>query len=371
MWSNKPLETLTLSTYGSTLFLKGIFEEARNNFYLEEENKTSIFQPDSSNDWTKVVSRTKRPLSSVILNEGISESIVTDVREFLASRKWYEERGLNYRRGYLFHGPPGCGKSSFLFALAGELDLNVCAMTLSDPAMNDNSLNTLLRSVPKRSAILLEDIDSAFVQREGNEAGNRVTFSGLLNAIDGVASAQDGQLLFMTTNHKERLAPALIRPGRVDMQVIFGLARRNQVKRMFETFFPDSNLAEEFSSQVPEGRVSMAKMQGHFLNHKFDPREALASVNELFKDEINEEDGKEAKEAKEGKEADVKPKEENDEGQGDDRDGIPNPLRQSLNDLKNVELRESLKLRKKQPVQPDVRASIDSLRNTREVKKEQ
>lgn len=47
-------------------------------------------------------------------------------QEFLASRDWYAERGLPYRRGYLLYGPPGCGKSSFIFALAGHLGLNIC-----------------------------------------------------------------------------------------------------------------------------------------------------------------------------------------------------------------------------------------------------
>lgn len=47
-------------------------------------------------------------------------------QEFLASREWYAERGLPYRRGYLLYGPPGCGKSSFIFALAGHLGLNIC-----------------------------------------------------------------------------------------------------------------------------------------------------------------------------------------------------------------------------------------------------
>ena len=55
-------------------------------------------------------------------------------------------------------------------------------------------------------------VPQAGVKRSG------VTFSGLLNAIDGVAS-QEGRLFFMTTNHIEKLDPALIRPGRCDVKV--------------------------------------------------------------------------------------------------------------------------------------------------------
>ena len=74
--------------------------------------------------------------------------------------------------------------------------------------------------------LLLEYIDAAFVEREAS-SGSRLTFSGLLNGIDGVA-AQQGRLLFMSTNHAERLDPALVRPGRVDVKVAFGLASSEQ-----------------------------------------------------------------------------------------------------------------------------------------------
>jgi chaperone BCS1 len=58
---------------------------------------------------------------------------------------------------------------------------------------------------------------------DGNSGG--ITFSGLLNALDGVA-AQEGKVLVMTTNHVERLDPALVRPGRIDIRCYFGLASR-------------------------------------------------------------------------------------------------------------------------------------------------
>ncbi len=56
----------------------------------------------------------KRPLNSVVLDRGISENLLNDVREFIDSAQWYTERGVPYRRGYLLHGPPGSGKSSFM-----------------------------------------------------------------------------------------------------------------------------------------------------------------------------------------------------------------------------------------------------------------
>jgi chaperone BCS1 len=68
----------------------------------------------------------KRPFSSVILDRGIAENIKNDILEFLQSSKWYRERGIPYRRGYLLYGPPGTGKTSFITALAGlNLENNI------------------------------------------------------------------------------------------------------------------------------------------------------------------------------------------------------------------------------------------------------
>src|SRR5690606_7749955 len=129
---------------------------------------------------------------------------------------------------------PGTGKSSFILALAGHLGLNLCLLSLSGLSLDDQGLQNLLSCVPSRSIVLIEDIDAAFGNsgdvtpndlatsqsllgtRNKKDKSIGITFSGLLNAIDGVASGE-GRLLFMTTNHPERLDPALIRPGRIDM----------------------------------------------------------------------------------------------------------------------------------------------------------
>ena len=74
--------------------------------------------------------------------------------------------GIPYRRGYLLHGPPGCGKSSFITALAGELGFSICVLNLSERGLSDDRLHHLLAAAPTESIILLEDVDAAFVSRE-------------------------------------------------------------------------------------------------------------------------------------------------------------------------------------------------------------
>jgi mitochondrial chaperone BCS1 len=223
-----------------------------------------------------------RPLRSVILDGNQAEELLADVREFLAGRDWYHEVGVPYRRGYLLYGPPGNGKTSVVKALAGELGMSIYLLMLSDPDMNDNRVNDLLAKVPDRNLLLLEDIDCAFARRKrasGKEGG--LTFSGLLNAIDGVASPE-GRIIVMTTNHIDRLDPALIRPGRADVKLSFGNATSQQAGRLFARFFPrHSHRAGDFAGLIEGGKYSMATLQDYLMLHRGTPEEALRQVDEV------------------------------------------------------------------------------------------
>eukprot|EP01094_Clydonella_sp_ATCC50884_P018290 TRINITY_DN3368_c0_g1_i4.p1 TRINITY_DN3368_c0_g1~~TRINITY_DN3368_c0_g1_i4.p1 ORF type:complete len:146 (+),score=33.31 TRINITY_DN3368_c0_g1_i4:692-1129(+) len=117
---------------------------------------------------------------------------------------------------------------------------------------------------------------------------NTVTFSGLLNALDGVASGEE-RIVFMTTNYPERLDAALTRPGRVDMVQYIGHATESQAYRMFLKFFPSAKKeALEFSDYVKGIKVSMAQLQGFFMMHKISASDAISSKNELVEGGTND-----------------------------------------------------------------------------------
>ena len=278
-----PFETVTLTTlYRDRALFGNLLAEAKSMALKAREGKTVLFTSWGP-DWRPFGQpRKKRMLGLVILDKGVAEHIVSDVRDFLSSGDWYHQRGIPYRRGYLLYGPPGSGKTSFIQALAGELDYNICILNLSENNLTDDRLNHLMNHIPERSVLLLEDIDAAFNKREqSDESGftSGVTFSGLLNALDGVASAEEC-ITFMTTNHPEKLDPALLRPGRVDYKVLIGNASEHQVREMFLRFYEgEDQLCDEFMEKYNElalENVSTAQLQGLFVYNKRDPHNAIS-----------------------------------------------------------------------------------------------
>ncbi|KAF9436988.1 hypothetical protein BGZ76_002343 [Entomortierella beljakovae] len=234
-------QSLTLSAFGWDMsLLKMIIQDAMEESYKKKEGKTTIYtsQPYDSY-WSSSSTRSPRAFHSVILADGLKEELLNDITMFRNSSQWYHDRGVPYRRGYLLHGPPGTGKTSFIVALAGHLRMSVCIVNLGISGLNDQQLDQLLNNAPRNSILLMEDVDAALVKRKAGKAqsgSNNVTLSGILNALDGI-TAQEGSVVFMTTNHIRKLAPALIRPGRCDRKMLFDYADEHQIKGMFLKFF--------------------------------------------------------------------------------------------------------------------------------------
>ncbi|RWS01791.1 mitochondrial chaperone BCS1-like protein [Dinothrombium tinctorium] len=275
-----PSGMLILSSIGrDKSFLDDLLSEAENFDQPPKVKNRTLIYSAGKGYWSRIGNpRRLRPLSSVFLRGDVAKRIMNDLTEFSKSEDWYIERGIQYRRGYLLYGPPGCGKSSFVKAIAGELGKNICIVPLSSPNLSDEKLNELFNSTPENSIILLEDIDAAFKERRSAETD--ITFSGFLNALDGVASTEQ-RIIFMTTNFIDRLEPALIRPGRVDVQQLIDYPSDEQVEAMFKHFYPecDESLVKQFCEVVEsKNEVSMATLQNCFLAYKFDPQKAVEGL---------------------------------------------------------------------------------------------
>jgi chaperone BCS1 len=279
MMRNKERFTLRIFSRNKDL-ARQLVEECRDRA-LPDDGKLEI-RVANHYQWSLGTRVRPRPWGSVLLDGNQAEELLADMREFLAGYAWYQQTGVPFRRGYLLYGPPGNGKTSVVKALAGELGLSIYLLVLSDPEMTDNRINDLLSRVPDRTILLLEDIDCAFTRRRrasGRDAG--LTFAGLLNSLDGVASPE-GRIVVMTTNHLDRLDPALIRPGRADVKLAFGNATADQARRLFERFCPaHTDLAGQFSDRVGECGYSMATLQAYLMLHRRKPERALQRLEEL------------------------------------------------------------------------------------------
>ena len=220
-----------------------------------------------SGEWDHLGDVPRRSLQTVLVDDDRVEKICEDMRWFYQASEWYASRGVPWRRGYLLYGPPGTGKSSLIRALASELSLDIAALDVGQALLTDDALRQAMMDTPKNSLIAIEDVDAVFTHRKGGKKQTGVSFSGLLNAIDGVG-AQEGRALIMTTNHIEKLDPALIRPGRADIHTELGLISAATSRRLFERFFPGEDaLASLFEQQLGAQRYSPAKVQGWLLAH--------------------------------------------------------------------------------------------------------
>lgn len=234
--------------------------------------------------------KTKRPLDSIFLPRSVKKKLIKDLFRFLSTEglEFYTKHGIPYKRSYMFHGRPGCGKTSMIQALAGFLGRDVYFLQPAHPLMTDDTLNRAIKLAGSNSVIVLEDIDALFDEtRKVKDDHIPLSFSGLLNALDGVGDP-DGNIFIMTTNHPERLDPALIRHGRVDLVIEFPAATKEQLKDMLKSFYPEASkdLADRFSDRVSamfkDSGISMAAVQHHFITHMFSSvEEAVEAVKDM------------------------------------------------------------------------------------------
>ena len=284
---------IQIETNGSPSNFKEFIEETR-VFYKKniqctnKEENTIVYYIYDDEYWNLLNRVTKRSLDTIYLPKDTKNKIYSDVKNFLSpkTKQRYQEFGIPYKRNYLFEGIPGTGKTSLVTAIGSSFDLHVSIMTF-DNKTTDNIFMKSLTHLEDNSLLVLEDIDTLFHDRKKNdEFKNMISFSGILNILDGLAH-KEGLITIMTTNYKERLDPALIRPGRVDMVIHFDYANKEQVLEIFNKFFPKLD-ANKFYKEIKKthAKVTTSMLQQYLFGHLDDGLvfENLSELTKLARD---------------------------------------------------------------------------------------
>lgn len=231
----------------------------------------------------------------------LKQSVVDDLDRFLKRRDYYRRIGKAWKRGYLLYGPPGTGKSSLVAAMANYLRFNLYDLDLSEVRLN-SALQKLLIHMPNKSVLVIEDIDCCFDNAaasrndldmdpdyssgsgsgSGSDSSDEnwaqprvappkargITLSGLLNFIDGLwSTCGEERIIVFTTNYKDRLDSALLRPGRMDMHVYMGYCGWEAFKTLARNYFlvDDHKMFPEIQELLSAVEVTPAEVSEMLL----------------------------------------------------------------------------------------------------------
>uniref|UniRef100_A0A0D9WZI3 AAA+ ATPase domain-containing protein n=1 Tax=Leersia perrieri TaxID=77586 RepID=A0A0D9WZI3_9ORYZ len=259
---------------------------------------------------------------TIAMDLELKKNIIDDLDRFQKRKEYYRRIGKAWKRGYLLYGPPGTGKSSLVAAMANYLRFNLYDLDLSEVRVNA-ALQRLLISMPNKSILVIEDIDCCFdakpredrkstaaamessavdfddypsdfdddtphksSYRTGEMQQQKLTLSGLLNFIDGLWSTSgEERVIVFTTNYKERLDAALLRPGRMDMHIYMGYCGWDAFKTLAHNYFlvDDHPLFPEVQKLLAEVEATPAEVSEMLLRSE-DADVALRLLTEFLRD---------------------------------------------------------------------------------------
>ena len=244
--------------------------------------------------FTHLGKRNKRNIESIYLPKKQKQDIINDLEKFLniENKKKYNRLGINYKRIYLLEGLPGTGKTSLITGLASKFNFNIAIVSFI-PKMTDVDLIKSLRTLrdydekdtnTKKTFLVFEDIDCIFKERKTNdESRNSITFSGLLNALDGITT--NDIICFITTNYKCNLDSALLRPGRIDYIMKFDYAIKEQILDIFKDFTSETNsdIIQSFYNECCKLniKITTALLQQYLMKYIDNPKDAIDNINEM------------------------------------------------------------------------------------------
>jgi mitochondrial chaperone BCS1 len=257
--------------FAKTQILNLLSDVVEYNQKFKKERLPRVFTNSSWGEWQYNSDIKTKNINNVFIKG--KDFLINDIKGFITNEEWYNKRGIPYKRGYIFYGEPGNGKTATVQAIAREFKKDVYYMSLNS-LEDDTGLLRLFSNIRGQSIVVLEDVDAYFEGRKNNKE-NGISFSALLNCLDGTFS-KSGIMLFMTTNHIDKLDPALIRPGRVDVKLEISNPKREHIIEYLKNFYEVENI-EGLDGYV-EFSKPMVKIQDICLTNKYSIIDAIKEI---------------------------------------------------------------------------------------------
>ncbi|KAJ8764363.1 hypothetical protein K2173_006103 [Erythroxylum novogranatense] len=301
----------------------------------KEKKVLKLFTRGGRGSVSKINFNHPATFETIAMDNDLKKSIIADLDKFLSRKDFYRRVGKTWKRGYLLYGPPGTGKSSLIAAMANHLKYNIYNLELGT-VKSDIELRDMLLDTADKSIIVVEDIDcnqevwnrdaqssnfsrdynipkvsDCFLKTEAQtgdvKSSNfsdykipKFTLSTLLNCIDGLWSVCGEERIFVfTTNHKEILDPALLRPGRMDMHIHMSYCTTQGFRILASNYLEikEHPLFEEIDDLIKCVDVTPAALAEELMRSDL-PDDALRGVVDLLKQKRIERDTKEVERAK-------------------------------------------------------------------------
>lgn len=233
----------------------------------EAEKKNNVYVSEGG-DWSQKNVFRGRTWDDIVLQEGVKEKIVNDINQFVEDRKWYTSRNAVHHRGYCFWGSPGTGKTSISAAIATTMGKSLYILHLTK-LLTDQNLADLMSSAD--GVVLVEDIDGILDGRKILVQDACWSFSGLLNAINGANPDMKSRVIIMTSNHPEKLDPALLRPGRIDQIIQIDGIGADKAVELFRIFHGENlEIESQIKVIVGDAIVQPVILREAFISQKRD-----------------------------------------------------------------------------------------------------
>uniref|UniRef100_A0A2P2KJV7 Uncharacterized protein MANES_01G139000 n=1 Tax=Rhizophora mucronata TaxID=61149 RepID=A0A2P2KJV7_RHIMU len=287
---NKEYKERVLCSYFPYILEKArIIKDERRVLKMHTHNNRPVYDAVK---WDSVNLEHPATFETLAMEPDLKNAVIEDLNRFVKRKEFYRRVGRAWKRGYLLYGPPGTGKSSLVAAMANHLKFDVYDLRLAN-IMRDSDLRRLLLATGNKSIIVIEDIDNSVDlpdRRNPDESQQQkvqgLTLSGLLNFTGGLwSSFGDERIIVFITNHKDRLDPALLRPGRMDMHIHMSYCTYHGFKMLASTYLGIKGchrLFGEIEGLLASTEVTPAQIAEELMKTE-DADVALAGLVKLLK----------------------------------------------------------------------------------------